>query len=110
MKIHSDEDAVAFLARIIDGIVRDRRGTRVRASPGPHDSIYLDMIVPDEQRGIIIGRGGRMFDALCHILRAYSAACDRRYSPRIVDHFISPTENRIDETESQSIRTEHPTR
>ena len=100
--LDSDERAVAFLAHIIEGVVRDPRGARVRASPGPHKSIYLDIDVPDDQKGIVIGRGGRMYDALCHIMRAYSAACDRRYSPRIVDHFISPTEVFTNETESQS--------
>ena len=100
--LDSDERAAAFLAHIIEGIVRNPRGAKVRASPGPHESIYLDIDVPDDQKGIVIGREGRMFDALCRILRAYSAACGRRYSPRIVDHFISRTEDYSNATKSQS--------
>ncbi len=104
MTTNPNEQAASFLAGIVLGIVRNPHRVEVRATQGPHGLTYLDVITPDDQRGILIGRQGRMFDVLCHILRAYSAVQGRRYVPRIVDNFTR-TEDFRNAAELQGIRT-----
>ena len=90
----ADNSATDFLAAIVRGILRNPRCVEVRPRPGPNDSTYLDIIVPDDQRGMLVGRQGRMFDALTHILRAYGAVRGQRYVPCVPDRFSTTEKQR----------------
>ena len=87
----ADNSAVDFLASIVRGILRKPRHVNVQPRPGPNGSTYLDIIVPDDQRGMLVGRQGRMFNALTHVMRTYGAIRGRRYQPCVLDRF-TPTE------------------
>lgn len=88
----ADNSAANFLAAIVRGILRNPRCVEVQPRPGPHECIYLDIIVPDNQRGMLIGRQGRMFDTLAYLLRAYGAVRGQRYVPCVPDRFSTTEE------------------
>lgn len=75
-------DLVLYLAR---QLVDDPDAVRVEESEGPDGELMLRLHVAEDDRGIVIGRRGRMVSALRTIARAAGARDDRRVLLEIAD-------------------------
>lgn len=75
-------DLVLYLAR---QLVSDPEAVRVEEREGPDGELLLELHVADADRGLVIGRGGRMVQAMRTIARAAAARDDRRVRLEIVE-------------------------
>jgi predicted RNA-binding protein YlqC (UPF0109 family) len=75
-------DLVLYLTR---QLVNDPEAVRLDESEGPEGELVLRLHVADEDRGMVIGRGGRMVHALRVIARAAGAREDRRVMLEIAE-------------------------
>lgn len=75
-------DLVLYLAR---QLVTEPEAVRVEESEGPEGELVLRLHVAEDDRGMVIGRGGRMVSALRTIARAAGAREDRRVMLEIVE-------------------------
>lgn len=75
-------DLVLYLAR---HLVSEPDAVRVEAREGAEGELVLDLHVADADRGLVIGRGGRMVNALRTIARAAGAREDRRVLLDVAD-------------------------
>lgn len=75
-------DLVLYLAR---QLVTEPDAVRIEESDGPQGELVLQLYVADEDRGLVIGRGGRMVNALRTIARAAGAREERRVLLDVVD-------------------------
>ena len=75
-------DLVLYLAR---QLVDEPDAVRVEEEEGEDGDLYLRLHVAEADRGQVIGRGGRMVQALRTIARAAGARDDRRIMLEIAD-------------------------
>ena len=75
-------DLVLYLAR---QLVDEPDVVRVEEVDGPDGELVLRLHVADDDRGIVIGRRGRMVQALRTVARAAGARHDRRVLLEIAD-------------------------
>ena len=75
-------ELVLYLAR---QLVTDPDAVRLEQSEGPEGELVLRLHVAEDDRGMVIGRGGRMVQALRTIARAAGAREDRRVVLEIVE-------------------------
>jgi predicted RNA-binding protein YlqC (UPF0109 family) len=75
-------DLVLYLAR---QLVDQPDVVRVEEVDGPGGELVLRLHVADEDRGMVIGRRGRMVQALRTIVRASGSRHDRRVLLEIAD-------------------------
>lgn len=75
-------DLVLYLAR---QLVTEPDAVQLEESEGPEGELVIRLHVADADRGLIIGRGGRMVQALRTIARASAAREDRRVMLEIVE-------------------------
>ena len=75
-------ELVLYLAR---QLVTDPDAVRLEQSEGPEGELVLQLHVAEDDRGMVIGRGGRMVQALRTIARAAGAREDRRVVLEIVE-------------------------
>jgi predicted RNA-binding protein YlqC (UPF0109 family) len=75
-------DLVLYLAQ---QLVDDRDAVRLEETEGSEGELVLKLHVADADRGVVIGRRGRMISALRTIARAAGARHDRRVLLEIVD-------------------------
>jgi len=68
-------DLVAYLVRLL---VDEPDAVRVEELDGEEGTLLLRLYVAEADRGKVIGRGGRMVQALRTIVRAAGARDDRR--------------------------------
>ena len=67
------------------GSLPNHNAVRVEESEGPEGELVLRLHVAEDDRGMVIGRGGRMVSALRTIARAAGAREDRRVMLEIVE-------------------------
>ena len=75
-------DLVLYLAR---QLVDEPDAVRVEEADGPDGDLVLRLYVAEGDRGQVIGRGGRMVQALRTIARAAGARDERRVMLEIAD-------------------------
>lgn len=75
-------DLVLYLAR---QLVSEPDAVRVEEREGPQGELVLELHVAEGDRGMVIGRGGRMVNALRTIARAAGAREDRRVLLDVAD-------------------------
>ena len=75
-------DLVIYLAR---QLVDEPDAVRVEETDGPDGELVLRLHVAEADRGQVIGRGGRMVQALRTIARAAGARDERRVMLEIAD-------------------------
>ena len=75
-------DLVLYLAR---QLVDEPDAVRVEETDGENGELFLTLYVAEADRGQVIGRGGRMVQALRTIARAAGARDDRRIMLEIAD-------------------------
>ena len=75
-------DLVLYLAR---QLVDEPDAVRIEEEEGEGGDLYLRLHVAEADRGQVIGRGGRMVQALRTIARAAGARDDRRIMLEIAD-------------------------
>ena len=75
-------DLVLYLAR---QLVDEPDAVRVEETEGEDGDLYIRLHVAEADRGQVIGRGGRMVQALRTIARAAGAQDDRRIMLEIAD-------------------------
>ena len=75
-------DLVLYLAR---QLVDEPEAVRIEQTEGEDGELFLRLHVAEADRGQVIGRGGRMVQALRTIARAAGARDDRRIMLEIAD-------------------------
>ena len=76
------QDLVLYLAR---QLVDEPDAVRVEETEGKDGDLFIRLHVAEADRGQVIGRGGRMVQALRTIARAAGAHDDRRIMLEIAD-------------------------
>lgn len=76
------EDLLEFLA---SGLVDDPDAVSVEGFDEPNGSITLELTVADDEKGRVIGRGGRTISALRTVIRAMPNPDGQRVAVEIVE-------------------------
>ena len=77
-------EARAYLAAIVEGLVNDKNQVKVSVS-GEGNSIILAINAPREIRRFLIGRRGRIAEALRDIMSSYGARTSLKINVRIIE-------------------------
>jgi predicted RNA-binding protein YlqC (UPF0109 family) len=76
------EELLAYLAR---GLVDDPDGVSVDSFEEEDGTVVLELHVPQDEAGRLIGRGGRTISALRTVVKASAARRNRRVLVDVVD-------------------------
>lgn len=63
---------VEFTENIVKNLVKDPDMVKVREFEGDEDSTILEILVPESDMGVIIGRGGKMASSIRTLVLAYA--------------------------------------
>ncbi len=64
------EQLVTFTENLIKSLVTEPDMVKVQEFLGDDDTIQLEIIVQDEDMGVVIGRGGKMIQAIRTLIQA----------------------------------------
>lgn len=78
---------VEFTEHLVKSIVKEPDMVKVQSFGGEEDSVILEIIVADSDKGAVIGRNGRMANSLRTLVQAYSYLHDNKKVKLNIDSF-----------------------
>ena len=81
-------DLVALTEKIVKSIVKDEDSVSVKEFPTDEDNVILiQVMVSEDDMSIVIGKGGRVSNAIRTLVQASSSLQDNKYVKIDIDKF-----------------------
>lgn len=81
-------DLVALTEKIVKSIVKDEDSVSVKEFPTDEDNVILiQVMVSEDDMARVIGKGGRVFNAIRTLVQASSSLQDNKYVKIDIDKF-----------------------